>query len=95
MLNNLIIAGCLALLFLLLYWIRGRNRSGWLPLRLFKVRVLAYGFLFVLGEVYLMVLFADLRWPRPLLFLTIASWGVLLSPGRWNRHYQKDSAPEP
>ena len=95
MLNNLIIAGCLALLFLLLYWIRGRNRSGWLPLRLFKVRVLAYAFLFVLGEVYLMVLFADLRWPRPLLFLTIASWGVLLSSGPWNRHYQKDSAPEP
>ena len=90
MLDNLIIASGFALVFLLLYWIRGRKASGWLPLNSLRVRLLVYGLSFVLGEAYLMVLSADLHWPRPLLFLAIASWGVLLSPGPWNRRYNRN-----
>jgi hypothetical protein len=89
---NYLIASAFALIFLLLYWIRGRKTSGWLPLNSFKTRLLVYGVVFVLGEAYLMVVFADLKWPRPLLFLAIASWGVLLSPGPWNRQYTRESA---
>jgi hypothetical protein len=59
------------------------------PLNLFKRRVLVYGFIFALGEGYLMVLFADLKWPRTLLFLSIASWGVLLDSGAWYRHQRR------
>jgi hypothetical protein len=59
------------------------------------IRLVVYGIIFVLGEAYLMVLFADLKWPRTLLFLAIASWGVLLSPGPWNRHYRKGTREVP
>jgi hypothetical protein len=39
----------------------------------------------VLGEAYLMVLFADLKWPRVLLVVAIASWAVLLEGELWHR----------
>ena len=89
MLSNLIVASGFALIFLLLFWLRGSTTSDWLAIKSFKVRLLLYGLAFVLGEGYLMVLFADLKWPRILLFLAIASWGVLLSPGPWNRRLQR------
>jgi len=54
-----------------------------------KISLLVYGFVFVLGEAYLMVLFADLKWPRILVFLAIASWGVLLGSGMWYRHQRR------
>ena len=85
MLSNLIVVTGFALIFLLLYWLRGRTTSDALSIQSFKVRLPLYGLAFVLGEAYLMVLFADLKWPRIWLFLAIASWGVLLSPGPWNR----------
>ena len=93
--NNLIVASGFALIFLFVYWVRGRRTSGWLPLNSFKTRLLVHGLIFVLGEAYLMILFADLKWPRTLLFLAIASWGVLLSPGPWNRHYKKETSEAP
>jgi len=60
-----------------------------MAIKSFKIRLLVYGFVFVLGEGYLIVIFADLKWPRTLLFLAIASWGVLLSSGRWNRQRRR------
>jgi hypothetical protein len=75
LLSNLMVAIGFALIFLLLSWLRGRTTGGGLALNSFKIRLLVYGFVFLLGEGYLMVLFADLKWPRTLLFLAIASWG--------------------
>jgi hypothetical protein len=44
----------------------------------FIARLLVYTFALVLGEIYLMLLIADGRWPRALRFVAIVSWGVLL-----------------
>ena len=54
-------------------------------MRSMKRRLLLYRISLVLGEAYLMVLFADLRWPRVLLVVAIASWAVLLGGGLWYR----------
>lgn len=86
---NLIVGGAFALLFLLLTWLRGRKSRRGLALKSLKLRLALYGVGFVAGEVYLMVLFADLKWPRILLFLAIASWGVLLGAGAWYRDHRR------
>jgi hypothetical protein len=56
----------------------------------FWLRLIVYGLAFILGESYLIVLFADLKWPRTLLFLAIMSWGVLLGSGV---HYALTAVP--
>lgn len=89
MLINVIGGGAFALLFLLLTWLRGRKSRRGLALKSIKLRLVLYGVGFVAGEVYLMVLFADLKWPRSLLFLSIASWGVLLGAGAWYRDHRR------
>jgi hypothetical protein len=73
--SNAVTCGGLAILFLMVAWHRGRaaaigRRLLWL---------LLFGAAFVLGEVYLMVLVADLKWPRVVAYLAIVSWGALLS----------------
>lgn len=85
MLINFIVGSSLALIFLLLTWLRGRKSRRGLALKSLRLRLVLYGVGFVAGEVYLMVLFADLKWPRILLFAAIASWGVLLGAGAWYR----------
>ena len=89
MLINLIVGGAFALIFLLLTWLRGRKSRRGLALKSLKLRLVLYGVGFVAGEVYLMVLFADLKWPRILLFVAIASWGVLLGAGAWYRDHRR------
>jgi hypothetical protein len=69
------VAGGFALIFLLLSWLRHRTPTSGMAIKSFKIRLLVYGFVFVLGEGYLIVIFADLKWPKILLFLAIASWG--------------------
>jgi hypothetical protein len=73
-----------ALLFLYLSWLRGCT----------TIRLVVYGSVLVLGEGYLIVLFADLKWPRALLYLVIVSWGMLLGSGVWYRQQRQrgDSA---
>ena len=88
---NLIVAGGFALLFLYLCWLRSRGTSGELVIESFWLRLIVYESAFVLGESYLIVLFADLKWPRTLLFLAIASWGVLLGSGVWHRDHRRKS----
>jgi hypothetical protein len=83
--KNLVVGSGFALLFLLFFWFRSRTFKDRLAMRSFGLKLFLYGALFVIGEGYLMVLFADLKWPRIVLYLAIASWGVLLSPGPWSR----------
>jgi hypothetical protein len=83
----LVITG-LALIFLLLSWLYGRLVSGGQPLNTFKRGILAYGFVFVLGMGYIMLLVADLHWAKELLLPLIGIWGaggligVVASPTR-------------
>ena len=81
----LVITG-LALVFLLLSWVYGRVIGGGHPLSNFKRRVLGYGFIFVLGLGYLMVLVADLHWPKDLLFPLIAIWVAVVGFVLWWRY---------
>lgn len=83
--SNIILGGGIALLFLVLGWLRGSRNSAGFGFRSMTIRLLVYGLGLVVGEAYLMVLFADLKWPRVLLFLAITSWGVLLGAGVWHR----------
>jgi len=89
LLINLIVGGAFALIFLLLTWLRGRRSRRGLALKSLRLRLVLYGVGFVAGEVYLMVLFADLNWPRIFLFVAIASWGVLLGAGAWYRDHRR------
>jgi hypothetical protein len=86
-LSELIVVTGLGLIFLFLSWLWNRRTSG----GSLKKRLLVTGVLFVIGEVYLMVLIADLKWPRAVLFLAIASWGVLLGSAPWYRRPQPKS----
>jgi hypothetical protein len=52
-------------------------------------RLFIYGVLFMLGEGYLTVLIAGLKWPRAALFVAIACWGALLLAGEWYRHQRR------
>ena len=81
----LVITG-LALIFLLLSWLYGRLVSGGHPLNAFKRGVLGYGFMFVLGMGYIMLLVADLHWAKELLFPLIGVWGGLVGLLAWWRH---------
>jgi hypothetical protein len=85
-LSDVLVATSLALIFLLLAWLWGRATSAGKPLNPFKRRLLFYGFAFVLGMGYIMTFFADLRWPRTLLFPALACWGVLLGSVAWIRY---------
>src|SRR5579864_7685099 len=84
-LDNLVVGGGFALIFLMFFWFRSRTFSDRFAIKSLGVNLFLYGVLFVIGEGYLMVLFADMKWPRIALYLVIASWGALLSPGPWSR----------
>ena len=81
MFSNFVVATAFTLFFVLLGW-RWSTRNGNTPSSL-KKRLFLYGIALALGEVYLIFLFADLKWPRLLLFAAIVSWGVLLGSGVW------------
>lgn len=83
MVSDFLVGTGLALIFLFLSWLWGRATGAGKPLNLFKRRLLFYGFFFALGIVYIMVLVADLRWPRTLLFPAIACWGAILGFLAW------------
>lgn len=80
-----------ALLFLLITWLYGRVVSGGRPLNRFKRTVLSYGFVFVLGMGYLMVLVADLHWPKEWVFPLIGIWAVGVGFVAWWR-YRREKA---
>jgi hypothetical protein len=83
--KNLVVGGGFALIFLLFFWFRSRTFNDRLAIKSLGVNLFLYGVLFVIGEGYLMVLFANLKWPRIALYIAIASLAVLLSPGPWSR----------
>jgi hypothetical protein len=89
---DFLVATGLALSFLVLSWLYGRAIGAGHPLNTFKKRVLIYGFMFVLGMVYLMVLVSDLRWPRDLLFPMIGIWGGIVGLAAWwgSRRQKRD-----
>ena len=81
--SNFVVATAFTLFFVLLGW-RWSTRSGNTPSSI-KKRLVLYGIALALGEIYLIFLFANLNWPRLLLFAAIVSWGVLLGGGVWYR----------
>jgi len=83
LLSDFLVATVLALIFLLLSWSWGRATSGGKPLNRFKRRLLTFGFIFLLGMAYIMVLASDLSWNRTLLFPVIACWGAVVSGVAW------------
>ncbi len=78
MIANLVIAGGLAVLFLVLAGRRWRAAAGKGWLHSLALKLLLFAVAFVVGEIYLIVLFADLKWPRLLAFVAVTGWGVLL-----------------
>jgi hypothetical protein len=83
--QSLITGGSFAVIFLLFSWHRSRTFKNWWAMKSLGLNLFFYGLLFVALESYLMILFADLKWPRILLYICIGSFGVLLSPGPWSR----------
>jgi hypothetical protein len=79
----------LALVFLLLSWAYSRAVGGGRPLNRFKRALLWNAFTFVLGMGYLMVLVADVHWPKGLLFPLIAGWGIAVAFWAWHRRRSK------
>jgi hypothetical protein len=70
------IVGALALLFLVLFWRWNRRTGSGKATYSLLGMLLLYELVFVAGEVHLLFLIAGLKWPRGVLFLGIASWGV-------------------
>ena len=94
LLTDFFVATGLAMIFLLLTWLWGRATSAGKPLNQFKSRLLVFSLLFALGMGYIMALFANVRWPRALLFPSIACWGALLGLVAWSRYRrQKRDSP--
>ena len=91
--KNLAVGGGFLLIFLLLFWLRSRKYSDRLPMKSLGLNLLVYGFLFVIGEGYLVVFFADMKWSRVALYLAMLSWGVLLIPGPWSRRMRPRQEP--
>jgi hypothetical protein len=84
-LPDLVVATGLALLFLVLSWVYGRALSSGGALNNVKRRILAYGFVFVLGGVCMLMLLPDLKWPSELIFTTVGAWGALVGFIAWWR----------
>ena len=82
----------LALIFLLISWAYGRALSAGRPLNAFKRRLLAYGFIFVLGTCYLMALVRELGWPKDLLWPMLVAWGALVALVAWWRYRRRKTS---
>jgi hypothetical protein len=76
---DFLVATALALIFLALSWVYGRTLSGGRRLNYFKRTLLMWSFVFVLGEVYIMMFVSKLSWPKELLFAMIGLWGVVVA----------------
>ena len=89
MIANLMIACGLAALFVVLAGWRWRGSSGKGWLHSLAIKLILFAIAFVLGEIYLIVLFADLNWPRFLAFVAISAWGVLLVSRAGSRNWSQ------
>ena len=58
----------------------GRELPGYMKKTLF------YGFFFVLGMGYLMMVGSSFNWPEPLVFAAIGAWVILLGAIAWWRY---------
>jgi hypothetical protein len=81
----------LAIGFLLVGWSSTRTINRGRPLPPHMKKALLYGSLFVLGMGYLMLFGGQLNWPNPILFASIAAWGVLLASIAWWRFRKAQS----
>jgi len=57
-------------------------------------KTLFYGFFFVLGMGYLMMLGSSFNWPEPLVFAAIGAWAILLGAIAWWRYRLSQVAGE-
>ncbi len=71
--TDFLVATGVALIFLAVSWAFGRVVGGGGQLNAFKRRLLLYGFVFVLGEAYVMMFASNLHWPKELLFPAIGA----------------------
>jgi hypothetical protein len=81
-----------ALAWLFLSWSYGRSITGGRQLSTVMRRITVYGFLFVLGVGYVMLIGSRLRWPHSAWFALIAVWGLLLASIAGWRHRRGSSA---
>lgn len=86
MLNDFGVVIGVSVIFIALAWLYMRSINAGRPLRPIQREMLLYGFLFVFGMGSAMLLIADLRGPKRLLFPIIGLWGVLLAAVAWWRH---------
>ncbi len=81
----------LGVAFLFLSWSQMRMTRGRDGLTSYDKKLLTYGFLFVVGLGYLVLLARELHWPDSLMYVAIGAWGVLLAFIAWRR-YQRERA---
>jgi hypothetical protein len=82
---DFLVATGLALIFLALSWVYGRVLSGGRRLNSFKRKLLLFGFVFVLGEAYIMMFASNLPLVTNLLFPLIGIWGLVVGLLAWWR----------
>jgi formate/nitrite transporter FocA (FNT family) len=59
------------------------------PLTPFMKGALLYGFVFVLGLGYLLMLGGNLNWPQTFLFSIVGLWGGIVVLLAWWRHHRR------
>src|SRR2546427_3594443 len=84
----------LGLVFLLLSWSQMHVTRGRHALTPYDRKLLIYGFFFVLGMGYLMLIGKLFRWRPSMLFVVIGAWGVLLALIAWQRYRRAHGALE-
>jgi len=84
----------LGLVFLLLSWSQMHVTRGRHALTPYDRKLLIYGFFFVLGMGYLMLIGKLFRWRPSMLFVVIGAWGVLLALIAWQRYRRAQAASQ-
>lgn len=92
--EDLLMPPALALLFLILGWPYSRSVSGGRPLNVIQLKMLRYGFWYVLGMGYLVITAKVLRLPDWMWVALIVIWSLLLALLAWWRNRQARTVPE-
>jgi hypothetical protein len=89
--QNILMPPVLALVFLVLGWPYARLASGGRPLNPVQKKMLLYGFWFVLGMGYLVLLASKLRLPDWMWAAMIIGWAIFLAALAWWRSTRASS----
>jgi hypothetical protein len=83
--ENILMPPVLALVFLILGWPYARFVAGGRPLNQVQKKMLFYGFWFILGMGYLVLIASKLRLPDWMWVAMIIAWAMLLAALAWWR----------